>query len=798
MRLPFLSRRQSTRSAEQPIGYYLNAGGQLEPLLAGKASGLAGLTMHGYGAYSRMPITSTPQGYAYASIASVWAFRCIELRSQACNRVRWFVRQVDSDKEIPNHPLTIALRRSRQKIIRKLEWSKLIWGETFIYPRPNLSGYISDLSWLNNLGVTVDTTPGYVREFQYMPVNGGPMIRFAPEELAYLYTDNPFDDLRGLSRFESVLVDIGIDRDVARTTRAFYLNDTRVGLLLLTEQNLSPDQRQQIMDFWKANLKGPENAGKPVILPNAISDVKEVQRAPSIDDVDLRESVRRAICAGFGVPLSLAGAWDDAQYQSAPEQRKSFYEETVIPECEEIRDDLNDVLMPFFDDKRASEIDFDASGLLALTENAAEKETMLNARLTSGGIMLNEYRATLEIREVPGGNVFYVPGGITRVPEAEIGLPMPPPQPSQPFAFPGLSRPPLLPNGGNGNGTPVQEQRAALPIHTYDAPRLDTPIVITKQADADEELDAWERKALNGGATKALKFACNHLDADIQAFVRDGLADAADKAACRRVFALARSHLRQELQTATPEEYHAYWQRFDDLMAQVGDEWLNDYMARAFDALDVTANTSDADIERALSGFRDELVSGWVGTTEEPGPLAQIMLAGMAAGNDALQRGRMPKPMRAAGDIGIDWSLLPHEALAFVRTYLFDLIRRLDTTTREATRKAITDWMHSGEPLPKLKDALRLVFHDRNRASVIAETEATRAYSEGAFQRFQDAGVQQVKWQTVNDGHVCFVCADLHNQTASIHDGWQSNVSGKIVRPPAHPRCRCFPKPVLP
>jgi hypothetical protein len=43
--------------------------------------------------------------------------------------------------------------------------------------------------------------------------------------VSFIY-DNPFDDC-GLSRFESILLEIGIDKDIAGTTRAFYL-DTKV------------------------------------------------------------------------------------------------------------------------------------------------------------------------------------------------------------------------------------------------------------------------------------------------------------------------------------------------------------------------------------------------------------------------------------------------------------------------------------------------------------------------------------------------------------------------------------------
>lgn len=444
--LDFLRRNTTAQKSagDAPLGFYLSPSGQLTAI---KSSGGAGALGY-YGAYSNQPINSTPQGYAYASIVSVWAARCTEVRSQAVQRAGWQVISKRSKQPILRHPLQIAIDRSPQRLFRLHERAHLTYGETFLWPRRNeyqLQGRVSgssDLALLNNLNMDVDTSLGYIRQYWYMPQQGGRQFKISPDRMAFIKTDNPFDDLRGLSRLESILIEIGIDKDMARTIKAHYTNDMRIGKYFFPENDLPVAQAQEFMDYMRANFKGPENAGKGVLLPRAIKNVEDAQQPPSVDDVELRESLRREICAGYGVPLSIAGAWDDAQYQSAPEQRKSLYEETIIPRCDEIALDWNQRVMPFFDESGEAELTYDPDVFLALTENAKEKVDVANSKLASGGITRNQY--LVEIGEKPAGaagDVLYIPSGVVITPASAIAPPPAPVETPQPAPTNGLELP---------------------------------------------------------------------------------------------------------------------------------------------------------------------------------------------------------------------------------------------------------------------------------------------------------------------------------------------------------------------
>jgi len=109
--------------------------------------------------------------------------------------------------------------------------------------------------------------------------------------------------------------------------------------------------------------------------------------------------------------------------------------------------------------------------------------------------------------------------------------------------------------------------------------------------------------------------------------------------------------------------------------------------------------------------------------------------------------------------IGVDWQLANEEARAWAAQYSYDLVRLLDDNSRAMLQRAVARWVESGEPLDALIDDVALIF-GTERAKLIAVTEATRAYAEGSFATYEQAGF---------------------NRRPPEAD-----------RPPAHPGCRCW------
>jgi hypothetical protein len=71
-------------------------------------------------------------------------------------------------------------------------------------------------------------------------------------------------------------------------------------------------------------------------------------------------------------------------------------------------------------------------------------------------------------------------------------------------------------------------------------------------------------------------------------------------------------------------------------------------MARTLEALKphLAALRPGQDIQFALDAARPEFIATLLGTDDDPGPLVRLILAGMAAGQEAIAHGRAANPKR--------------------------------------------------------------------------------------------------------------------------------------------------------
>lgn len=153
----------------------------------------------------------------------------------------------------------------------------------------------------------------------------------------------------------------------------------------------------------------------------------------------------------------------------------------------------------------------------------------------------------------------------------------------------------------------------------------------------------------------------------------------------------------------------------------------------------------------------------------------------------------------------LDWTLADEKAAAWVDSYSFDLIKGINETSAGRMRGALRTWIDDGGALEDLVDSIRPIFDDDElarrielifnveRARLIAETEATRAYAQGKIAGYTSSGLADLPpavsppddshprcrcdvslekrdgvwvwiWYTARDDLTCNICRPLHNQ----------------------------------
>jgi len=157
--------------------------------------------------------------------------------------------------------------------------------------------------------------------------------------------------------------------------------------------------------------------------------------------------------------------------------------------------------------------------------------------------------------------------------------------------------------------------------------------------------------------------------------------------------------------------------------------------------------------------------------------------------------------------IGVEWMLVNQRAADWARGYGFDLVRKIGDTTRDRLQRTISRYFEEQRTMgvlradiekfiPDLRTRLGRFIFARERASMIASTEVTRASAEGqaglvAEIKTENPDVRMIGlWFTNADELVCPICRPLNGQQKTAM-GYA--VGGRTIqRPPAHVRCRCW------
>lgn len=114
----------------------------------------------------------------------------------------------------------------------------------------------------------------------------------------------------------------------------------------------------------------------------------------------------------------------------------------------------------------------------------------------------------------------------------------------------------------------------------------------------------------------------------------------------------------------------------------------------------------------------------------------------------------------------VNMDMVNNAVLDFTKTYINDWWAKLDQTTEDSLRKALTTWQESGlgeRGLPDLVDSIEPLFGPA-RAQRIATTEVTRIFDEGNRLAHLSAGITTEEWQTSEDELVCPICVPLDGQ----------------------------------
>lgn len=246
----------------------------------------------------------------------------------------------------------------------------------------------------------------------YLYDRDGAALPLELEEVIHFRRPHPNNQWYGLGDVEASeeLFNEHINRDTWR--RKFWTNGAAPSGVLICE-DIVTDQEEwdKAKKKWQKEYGGSENAGKTAWLTGKWRYEQLGLTAQEMEDLERTKLTVEQIFQVHGVPLSVAGVREAANYATAEIDDQRFRQYTVKPIVKRVFEDTvnTDLVADYGDNLR---IVFDVTGLVNFTQVAQS----IAPAFDRGWLSINEARQMLGLEpdeENPNWEQHYITGGLT-------------------------------------------------------------------------------------------------------------------------------------------------------------------------------------------------------------------------------------------------------------------------------------------------------------------------------------------------------------------------------------------------
>ena len=351
-------------------------------------------------------------------------YRCINEISNNASRVKMMLFR--GDQEVDNHPL-LDLLYNPSPTMSQVEWFQalysylLISGNNYMLsvggdntPPTELYNLRPDRMKIRSGTRAMPVAYDYMLKGQIVESYDVDQATGA-SKVKHIKLFNPLDDYYGMSPMQASSVDIDQHNLANKHNVNLLQNGARPsGAVIFNPKDetgghvqLSDVQRNQLMNDVNQRFSGTGNAGKPMLLEGDF-EWKEMGLSPKdMDFIQLKNMSAKDIALVYGVPSQLIGIPDSQTYSNFAEAKLALYNETIIPLLDRIQGDLNEWLVPMFNEQ-GLELRYDIDSIPAMAEQRKRVFESVSAGVKEGILTRNEAREQLGYEPIEGADSLLV------------------------------------------------------------------------------------------------------------------------------------------------------------------------------------------------------------------------------------------------------------------------------------------------------------------------------------------------------------------------------------------------------
>lgn len=218
------------------------------------------------------------------------------------------------------------------------------------------------------------------------------------EDVVQFIQPNPRSLIYGWGNLAGASDDADIMKLMAGYEKHTFDNMARPDMAIVVDGEMDESMRKRTLQDFRDKFQGNRNAHKTILLEGG-ADVKPISFPPrELAFLQGRKMVRDAVCAAFGVPVSLV-VTEDVNRANAREGQRFHRENTVKPLLTLMEEEINENVMPIYGDNVFCA--FDDPTMPDLEEQRAQRESNLKTGFSS----INEERVEDGLQPVAWGDV---------------------------------------------------------------------------------------------------------------------------------------------------------------------------------------------------------------------------------------------------------------------------------------------------------------------------------------------------------------------------------------------------------
>ena len=244
----------------------------------------------------------------------------------------------------------------------------------------------------------------YIKGYVYAG-QGKQIVPYVPEDIVWIHYFNPLGEYAGLSPIAPLRLSADMGMDALRANRNNLTNESTPGLFIETSDTPTDDEVKEFYERWESRYRGVDKVRRPALLSGGM---KASNLGFNPRDMEYIQSLRWSledVSRVYGVPKPMLGDVERITLSNYETARKSFWEDTIVPQLMFYQEALQHLLQRNFgSDASGLFIEFDLTVVEALRENENEKAKRRKLYVDAGIMTVNEARKELGLPPVEPGD----------------------------------------------------------------------------------------------------------------------------------------------------------------------------------------------------------------------------------------------------------------------------------------------------------------------------------------------------------------------------------------------------------